>query len=422
MVSGTHPPSLPVIRVFPLHALLASSLLLSACSTLEPSLPRHVVELGRDEIVPLRDVPDVHRRLRLVFDRYSSVTAPSGKPIHILAEAGVHDGHVRRARRLLTWFLTDVPGTAQGASKAAVANAMAEQGTTLLYFATEESAARALYEPLRRMDIAGQDLYASESPLVASPEWFALDHRDAAYEEIFHMVHGYGIQSGAPDLQAQIAAAAEHALSAGVYTPQADVLAEWREQGGVDKQYFVSVLEVAYGMWAHADGASFHGAYQVASPDDLPEADPEGLAALRAFLPDHIEHEVVLDHGYNGTFRLTYDPERPYTLRSRFFRRVGLSGSRPCGIVGNAMDNELRGNLSDNLLDGGPGTDIAIFEGRLDDYVFMNTPEGLMVVDLVPGRDGADTLANIEVVRFRDGDQSIEELTPPELEPIGSGS
>jgi hypothetical protein len=419
MVSGTRPSSLPVIRVFPLQVLLASSVLLSACTTLEPSLPRHVVELGPDELVPLFDVPDVHRRLRLVFDRYSSVTAPSGKPIHILAEPGVHDAHLRRARRLLTWFLTDVPGTAHGGDKAAVANALAEQGATLLYFATEESAERALYEPLRRMVIAGQDLYASESPLVASPEWFALDHRDAAYEEIFHLVHGYGIEWGAPEYQAQIVAATENALATGLYTPPADLLAEWQEEGSVDKEYIISVLEVAYGMWAHADGASFHGEYQVARPDDLPGADPQGLAALFAFLPEHIEHEVVLDHGYNGTFHLTYDPERPYTLRSRFFRRVALSGSRPCGVVGNALDNELRGNLSDNLLDGGPGSDLVIFAGRMSDYVFMNVPEGLMVIDLVPGRDGADTLANIEFVRFRDGDHPIEDLTPAVLEPLG---
>ena len=66
------------------------------------------------------------------FDRYAEVLAPNGEPIKIFAAPGVADEMVIRARNVLRFFLTDVPGTRFGADKRAVANAMANHGATLM--------------------------------------------------------------------------------------------------------------------------------------------------------------------------------------------------------------------------------------------------------------------------------------------------
>ncbi|MCH2143167.1 MAG: alpha/beta hydrolase fold domain-containing protein, partial [Phycisphaerales bacterium] len=66
------------------------------------------------------------------FIKETRVMAPNGKAIRIVAQAGVPDIAVARARNLLQFFLTDVPGTRYGADKSAVANAMADNGAMLM--------------------------------------------------------------------------------------------------------------------------------------------------------------------------------------------------------------------------------------------------------------------------------------------------
>ena len=52
---------------------------------------------------------------RFGFDRYAEVLAPNGKPIRIVAQPGVRDEQVIRARSLLQFFLADAPGSQFGA-------------------------------------------------------------------------------------------------------------------------------------------------------------------------------------------------------------------------------------------------------------------------------------------------------------------
>ena len=96
--------------------------------------------------------------------------------------------------------------------------------------------------------------------------------------------------------------------------------------------------------------------------------------------------------------------------------------------TGNALDNQLTGNSGDNVLsglagedvifggggndnliggqdddelDGGGGNDTATFSGDAADYDVTVLPDGrIQVSDNVPGRDGTDTLENIEQLDF----------------------
>ena len=96
--------------------------------------------------------------------------------------------------------------------------------------------------------------------------------------------------------------------------------------------------------------------------------------------------------------------------------------------TGNALDNELTGNSGGNILsglggddlifggggndnliggedddelDGGGGNDTATFSGDAADYDVTVLPDGrIQVSDNVPGRDGTDTLENIEQLDF----------------------
>ena len=72
------------------------------------------------------------RYKRKGFDRYAQIVAQSGGVIPLFAQEQVSDAKLLRARSLLKFFLTDVPGSTWGADKSAVANSMAENEAVLM--------------------------------------------------------------------------------------------------------------------------------------------------------------------------------------------------------------------------------------------------------------------------------------------------
>ena len=69
--------------------------------------------------------------------------------------------------------------------------------------------------------------------------------------------------------------------------------------------------------------------------------------------------------------------------------------------IGGSGDDQIRGNTSNNTLDGGLGTDTALFSGAFSDYSFSNVGAVLKITDLRGGSsDGVDTLSNFEFVDF----------------------
>ncbi|MDC0325903.1 M10 family metallopeptidase C-terminal domain-containing protein, partial [bacterium] len=62
--------------------------------------------------------------------------------------------------------------------------------------------------------------------------------------------------------------------------------------------------------------------------------------------------------------------------------------------IGGSGNDEIRGNASNNQLDGGLGTDTALFSGSYSDYSFLVVGNNLKVSDLRSGSpDGVDTLS-----------------------------
>ena len=62
------------------------------------------------------------------------------------------------------------------------------------------------------------------------------------------------------------------------------------------------------------------------------------------------------------------------------------------------------GDAGDDRIDGGEGTDTAVYSGDKSEYR-IEEGEGTMVVsDSIEGRDGTDELVGIEHVVFADGE------------------
>ncbi len=71
-------------------------------------------------------------------------------------------------------------------------------------------------------------------------------------------------------------------------------------------------------------------------------------------------------------------------------------------LTGTAGNNRLAGLGGNDTLDGGAGADTAVFTGVRAGYRFTNTVTGPVVVTDTAGTEGADTLQNIERLKFAD--------------------
>jgi len=69
-------------------------------------------------------------------------------------------------------------------------------------------------------------------------------------------------------------------------------------------------------------------------------------------------------------------------------------------LAGAAGNDTLSGGAGNDVIDGGADTDLVTFTGNLADYSFANG--SLIVTDNVAGRDGTDTLTNVERIQFAD--------------------
>jgi len=69
---------------------------------------------------------------------------------------------------------------------------------------------------------------------------------------------------------------------------------------------------------------------------------------------------------------------------------------------GGGDDDRFEGRGGDDLLDGGAGLDVALYSGARAGYTVTHTQDGVTVQD-ASGRDGRDTLRDIERLQFTDG-------------------
>ncbi len=84
-------------------------------------------------IVEIAPIPDsLPANIRQTFDRYTQVLPPNGKAITIYAQNKISDAQMIQARNTLMFWLTDLPNSAYGADKSAVANQMGENEAILM--------------------------------------------------------------------------------------------------------------------------------------------------------------------------------------------------------------------------------------------------------------------------------------------------
>jgi hypothetical protein len=80
---------------------------------------------------------------------------------------------------------------------------------------------------------------------------------------------------------------------------------------------------------------------------------------------------------------------------------IGSNGDD--NITGNTADNEITGGQGNDVIDGGAGTDKAIFAGAYAEYTITDNGDGTYTVaDSQSGRDGSDTISNVERFTFSD--------------------
>jgi len=349
--------------------------------------------------------------IREGFIKQTEVTAPNGRPIRVIAQRGVPDIVVARARNLLRFFLTDVPGSQYGSDKSAVANAMADNGAMLMI---PTGAHRPGHEP----DIDAQPLFVDETPIEGS-QWYLTndwEHRDAAFEEIFHLVHDTGIgtylKGALPRYQDTIDREARKAMRDGRWGIPVDPhVSEWlhelEQERSLAQEYIASAIDSYYGLWGAFDErpGGMWGIYIAKNRDELNAMDPAGRELLDAFLPQMMRgYEALIDPSFTGEFHMAFDAARPYTHKSRYYVDATLTGDLDSSLRGNDADNTLCGNTGDNTLWGGEGQDTAVFSGSRDQYEVGRDGAFFVVRDTVPGRDGTDRIASIERIQFGDGE------------------
>ena len=359
-------------------------------------------------VVPLPE--NVGKTLTGLFTKYTKHVAPNGKPIHIFGQSRVSELQMVRAREILKYHLTDAPGTEYGSDKTALANRMGDVRATLIYTDTQ-ARAFAMYSILEPTDLRIQDLYATESPVEGDyvyvhnkAEENGFFTRDASYEEIMHLVHAKGIEDVLPEYHAAIVKAENRAVDAGIY----------KYGSPAPHEYIISGFDIYFGLWDHnpqGDGTSFGDEYPYHTRAEMKEGDRPLYDAVVEFWPEYLTYDAYVDSGFEGTFKIAYDKDTEYTLKSRYLVNLILTGDKDTNILGNDQDNRLTGNDGDNRITGGAGDDVilggtgkdtAVFSGKETEYRIDSNADRTTVVDKVADRDGTDTLTNVDVIAFQD--------------------
>lgn len=336
------------------------------------------------------------------FVKYTKITAPNGKPIHIVAQNKITDEKMIRVKNILEFYLTNYEGSEYGANKDEVRNSMANNNAVLLLLNGTDDGANPASEA------GGQPLYENEIQIEGGP-WYKAqnyEHRDASYEEILHFVHDNGIgvdgkgggQGPLRDTyQKEIRKAQEEALKNKAWTADSDTLKEWANENSLTQEYLASVVDAYYGLWGawnDPSNKSMWGLYTPKSRADMKEKDPKGLALMEnKFFHPYFTYNARIDKSFTGTFSLKFDTSIPYTHHSRYLKDITLLGNNPINVKGNELDNFITGNS---------GVNTVIFSGDSTQYIIKTTNGTTTVEDKIPNRDGKDSLKNIEKLQFSD--------------------
>ncbi|MFW0181124.1 hypothetical protein [Rothia sp. P5766] len=353
------------------------------------------------------------------YDKYIKYIAPNGKPITIVAASQVTNEQVLKAYNILSFYLTN---TAKY-DKTAVANSMAENGAVLVMPNGSDGDGKTPEDAL-----LGQPLYQMETPTAGS-KWYMdndYSHRDASYEEIFHLVHGEGIGTTTrPAAESELAQKIKSGMDKALPQNKADWgqkglwglnsldwLKELEAEGSLENEYIVSGIDSYYGLWeAYTENdKGMWGIYIPKNRSQVQEKDPAAYEVITDFVGPELSYMERISPDFDGTFKLYLDQNETYTFKSQYNQNARLTGAKNSNLEGNNLDNILLGNKGNNIIDGKDGNDVVQLSSKSTEYVLTRDGEDILIKDK-KSRDGEDTLKNIEILRFTDKDIPVDEIS-----------
>ncbi len=241
---------------------------------------------------------------------------------------------------------------------------------------------------------------------VAGSKWYQendYEQRDAAYEEIFHMVHDTGIgttknPAALPELSKQIKAGMDVAIPSnesdwgekGLWgLGSGDWMRELAKEGSLEQEYIVGGIDSFYGLWepyTESDKGMW-GMYVPKNRAGVKEKDKPAYDIITSFLGDNFTYMERIAPEFDGTFKMYLDEKEPYTYKSQYLMNARLTGEKNSNLEGNGLDNILLGNKGNNVLDGKDGKDVVQFAGVSTEYTISKDGDTILIKD-TKARDG----------------------------------
>jgi len=400
-----------------------------ACES-KVTLPEIDISSSNNGIVKLPDtVPNVFKKY---FSKYTKIIAPNGKPIHILAQNGWTDDQIKHGRNVLEHILKDYPGSIYGNDKSRIANSMSDKKATMVFFNTEPELNKAFSEGLgEATDLSMQDLRSNECPAVGSDDYINHITRDASYEEIWHLVHDYGIKPILPDMIQEMRKANDQAAVNGWKAwPEDEPQEHPNEYVGVLIDNYYDLWKIMPKLYEGVpintkmeqqninllNQKSHFGRYFANSRENMASLDSLGYGLITDFFHPYLTYTTELPEQYSGVFSLMYDKNKIYTNKSQYLTNVTAMGDGDIEIIGNDFDNRLRGNNGNNIFTGNGGNDTligfggqdqAIYRGKYSEYSIIYNDNNIIVTDSVKDRDGKDVIINVEIGKFNNSYHSF---------------
>lgn len=382
-----------------LTILMGVTMIIASCATKNPVLPPGDLDAGLE----IAAVPStLGNEYTSNFNRYTKVVTPNGEAIHIVAQSNITNEQIIRCRSILEHYLNNFPNSVYGSDKSAIANKMAENGAILTLLNGQDDGSNPV-------EVNGQPLYENEIQ-VEGGAWYThqdYGHRDAAYEEILHLVHDYGIgvdgpnslPGGGSEFQIQIRAAQQHALNNGLWgIGTSDWIEELGRENSLSQEYLAAVVDSYYGLWGAWTENPTHGMwgiYVAKSREDMGMDDPMGKRLIdRTFFHPYLTYNARIDPDFSGTFSLRFDEALPYTHHAQYLRDITLLGTRGTNVRVNGMDNDITGNEGENVI---------LFTGDENEYTITTASGVFTITDKIVNRDGTNTVRNVEKLQFADG-------------------
>ena len=339
----------------------------------------------------------VDQAIRNEFKWYTHVKAPNGKPIHILAQNEWTIEQVVYTKSVMEHYLTSINGIKYG-QKDRVANAIANNNGAMTMYNTKAGSDRS---------ITGQDLQATETVSIGTPDFLNLSVRNAALEEILHFVQDYGLVEAYPSFQEELNVATSNALNNQLFIPWSALpVADYDNE-------LLAAFNDSY--WGAIDNSVTDNPYLYNSREACEKGDPLTTRLMKDFLPEYFAAKLHISATFVGTFYMSKNVDYPYTNQSQYFKDMQLLGDNDSNLYGNKFGNELTGNnannelmggIGDDVLDGLNGFDKALFTGKYTEYKIEKIDGKTTVTDLVNDRNGVDELKNMEEMVF--SDQTIQ--------------